>query len=249
LSLFQNQLDEGGGVRMLAAIEDRPRPEGVVSAARIGEAWFRLTPVGAGGQRFSARWVREPGYPAPAWGFAVPRWPTAAGGKGAAPPVVEAWWHPDGEFPATGRWMAPGGGAIGVKNAAARAGDDAVTIQSVSIEAHAVEVRPGERATRPCVVVRLAYPDGRPVWAQPIGLTPAGSEVRVYENANRTTCLFWGPDGAAVPGWASLLSGFELVSLRAAEDLAARNRWYLKLSPVPEPSPSSRRPQPPVEPR
>ena len=119
--------------------------------------------------------------------------------------------------------------------------DIALTLESVTSEEHAVDVSAdGRREPRKCLVVRLSHEPGKPVWLRPVGATPGGSEVRMYRNANRVTCVFWDIDPAKV-------TGFEIVSLNAVLKIAEERGFHAKLDDVPAPSEASARPEPPVE--
>ena len=52
----------------------------------------------------------------------------------------------------------------------------------------------------PCLVVRLSYPAGKPVWVETEGMDDdvAGHEHRFYTRANKYTGVFWpvAPDAA-----------------------------------------------------
>ena len=133
-------------------------------------------------QPVAARWRFAPGYPAPAWSVDVPGWPAFAGSNAAASPVVEAWWNPDGPFPAVGTWTPPAGQTLlSDSRREVKVGDTALTLESVTTEDHVAEVgAAGRRESRKCLVVRLSHAAGSPVWVRPAGATPLGSEVRVY---------------------------------------------------------------------
>jgi Caspase domain len=243
LALLQNR-SETGGLRLFAAVEERPTVADTTAVSRIGEVWFEVRPVVAAPGPVTARWRAAPGYPAPAWGIDIPGWPAFPGTKVAASPAVEAWWNPDGPFPAAGTWPLPAGKSVlDLKGEAVKVSDTTLTLESVSVEEHAVDVAPdGRREPRKCLVVRLSHPAGSPAWVRPAGATPAGSEVRVYRAANKVTCLFWGLDPAKV-------TGFEVVSLNDALKQAEKLGRHAKLDNAPGPTDASPRPEPPVEPR
>ena len=73
---------------------------------------------------------------------------------------------------------------------------NSVVVESLAIEPHLVEVEPGQRAEKPCLVVRLAFPRGSPYLVEPSQLTGleddiAGHEHRFYTAAAKYTGLFW----------------------------------------------------------
>jgi hypothetical protein len=264
-SLLQNR-SEAGGLRLFTAIEPKPQLTDVLSASRIGDVWYELSPDGfkeaeklkpagnvlPGAERVAARWRAAPGYPSPAWSVDVPGWPVVPGSKAPASPVVEAWWQPERPFPAVGEWrLAPGEALISEKPRPIKIGDTALSLETVSEEEHSVEVTPdGKLEPRKCLVVRISHPAGNPVWVRPVGIPPKdpearlyqGSEVRVYRKANRVTCVFWGIDMAKV-------TGFEVVPLNESLKRAAELGFHSKLETVPGPTDNSPRPEPPVDPK
>ncbi len=244
LSLLQNR-SEAGGLRLFTAIEDEPKPTSMLVVSRIGDVWFEPRPVVPNPMAVAARWRAAPGYPAPAWSVNIPGWPLFPGSKAAASPVVEAWWYPDRPFPAAGAWTLPADETlISEKPRAVKIGDTALSLDSITIEEHAVEVAPGGK-TEPqkCLVVRLSHPARSPMWVRPVagvGEVATGSEIRVYRAANRVTCLFWGIDAEKV-------TGFEVVSLNDSLKRADKLGFHATLDNVPGPTDTSPRPEPPVE--
>jgi hypothetical protein len=233
LALLQNRLD-GGQLRMVASIEDRPAAAEVVTVARPGEAWFEVGPAVPKAAPVAVRWRAVPGYPAPTWAVDAGGWPVVPGGKGAAAPLVKAWWHPDTPVPRTGAaWVPPPGlKLLSLRNEPLPLDDAKLTLHAVTVETHAVEVRPGVLEKRPCLVARLSHPPGRVAWVRPTGIAPLGSEARFYRDANKVTCLFWWadvtlPDESA----AARVTGFEVVALATAKAEAP-----LELTAVPAPS-------------
>jgi hypothetical protein len=239
--LLQNR-SEGAGLRLFAAIEEQPKLMDVVAVSRGGDVWFELRPVVPKPEPVAARWRFAPGYPAPAWSVDVPGWPPFPGSKSAASPVVEVWWNPDKPFPAIGAWTLPAKESLlSDARREVKAGDIALSLESVTVEEHAVDVAPdGKRQSRKCLVVRLAHATGNPAWVRPMGATPLGSEVRVYRAANRVTCVFCGIDPAKV-------TGFEVVSLNDSLKRAQELGHHAKLDNVPGPTDTAPRPEPPVE--
>jgi hypothetical protein len=250
-SLLQNR-SEAGGLRLFTVIEPKPELMDVLSVSRIGDVWFDLVPVAQGAEPVAARWRATPGYPSPAWSVDAPGWPVFPGSKAAASPVVEAWWQPKRPFPEAGEWrLGPGEGLLSEKARAVKASDIALALETVSEEELSVEVTPGGKLEpRKCLVVRISHPLNNPVWVRPVGNPPKdpearlyqGSEVRVYREANRVTCVFWGVDLAKV-------TGFEIVSLNDSLKRAAKLGYHSKLDKVPGPTDNSPRPEPPVDPK
>ena len=122
-------------------------------------------------------------------------------------------------------------------------GDSTVTIDGVTVEEHTVEVSPWTLAKKRCLVVRLTCPPDSPFWVRPTGLTPDGSEVRLYGKANKVTCLFWWADRDPD---VNALTGFEFVSLLAAVRDAKKAGHHLRLDDIPGPTDAPPRIEPPV---
>jgi hypothetical protein len=239
LTLLQNR-SEAGGLRLFAAIEDRPKVIDPISVSRIGDVWFEVRPVLPNPGPISARWRAAPGYPAPSWSVDVPGWPVFPGSKAGASPLLEAWWSAGGAFPAKGAWIAPAGMLISsLAGESATIGDTPLTLDSIAIEEQIVDGKPEPQK---CLVVRLSHPIGNPAWVRPQGTTATGSEVRVYRAANKVTCVFWGID-------ASKITGFDVVVLNDALQRAKELGHNAILDTVPGPTDTSPRPEPPVEPQ
>ncbi|HSQ54766.1 MAG TPA: hypothetical protein VLM40_03395, partial [Gemmata sp.] len=241
LNLMQNRA-AGGGLRLFAAIEERPSTSKVLAVSRIGDVWFELKPVIPSAPAIAARWRAAAGYPAPAWSIDVPGWPAFPGTKSPASPIVEVWWNQDGPFPAVGTWALPEGETLLSRSPRdAKVGDIAMTIESVTSEEHAVDPGiAGRREGKKCLVVRLSHAPGTTVWVRPVGGQPSGSEVRVYRKANRVTCVFWGLEPSKV-------TGFEVVSLNEVLKQAEARGCHAKLENIPGPTDTSSRAEPPVD--
>ena len=65
-----------------------------------------------------------------------------------------------------------------------------MTVEDIAGEEHEVQVAPGRWEKRPCLVVRLQHPKGRPVWVQMDG-HHGGQEHHFYAQSGRSTALFW----------------------------------------------------------
>ncbi len=67
-----------------------------------------------------------------------------------------------------------------------------VIVESVRVEDHRVETRPGVQETKSCLVVRLSHSPGKPILVRPIGLVArARREQRCYTAAAKSTALYW----------------------------------------------------------
>jgi hypothetical protein len=200
-------------------------------------AWYRL---GADleehpEKRFMARWRERAFYPGPVWHFDVPRWIPGPAGDRLATPILEAWWwgspeskpipHLDVSFDAPGipgklpRDLRLDNGSV-------------VTLESILLEHHQVEVAPLETQPKPCLVIRLEFPAGHRCLVDPAslkGLKVVGYEHRLYSEAGKYTGLFW-PVG---PTEFKSLAGLGLLDLDRLREQAekARNMLRMKLDP------------------
>ena len=123
------------------------------------------------------------------------------------------------------------------------------TVESVAFEKHFVEVTPGQLAPKNCLVVRLRHGPGRPVIARLQGLTPAGSEQRLYTQADKTASLFWfEPDLDPKTRKPELeVSRIRLISIAAFKEEARRRDYWLELNDLPAPDAADERPRSPLE--
>ena len=143
-----NFITEGGIFGEIALLDGHPRTADAITVSRVGDVWFEVRPVVPNPTPVAVRWKAAPGYPSPAWGLDVPGWPPFPGGKAASSPAVEAWWNPDGPFPAAGTWNLPAGKSLlAVKGESVPLGDTAVTLESVTAEELAVAVLAGRMVT------------------------------------------------------------------------------------------------------
>ena len=236
MALFQNWA-KGGKLELFAAVDADPAQVNRFSPTRIGDVWFEVTPSVPQPEPVALRWRAEGGFPAPCWSLASPGWPTFPGTAAYAAPRLSAWWSPD-PFPAAAERPALDGGSLTVAG-------NAVALDAATLEEHEVEVSPGERQRRTCLVVRLTHANAAPVFVRPLGVAPTAREVRVYKAANKTTCHFWWPglDAAAVK---AKVTGFEFVPLTDALRAAEKAGRHLTL-PAPAPTETSARPEPPTK--
>ncbi len=236
MALVQNWA-KSGRLELFTAIDGNPAEVNRLSPTRIGDVWFEVTPSVPQPEPVALRWRAEGGFPAPCWSLASPGWPTFPGTAAYAAPRLSAWWSPD-PFPAAAERTALDGGSLTVAG-------NAVALDAATLEEHEVEVSPGERQRRTCLVVRLTHANAAPVFVRPLGVAPTAREVRVYKAANKTTCLFWWPglDAAAVK---AKVTGFEFVPLTDALRAAEKAGRHLTL-PAPAPAETSARPEPPTK--
>ncbi|MBP3959288.1 VWA domain-containing protein [Gemmata sp. G18] len=244
LALLQNGA-KAGKLDLFTSIDVNPFVEHRTSVARIGDVWFEVTPSVPKPEPIAIRWRAESGFPAPAWSLHSPGWPNFPGTQAFASPKLSAWWAPT-QFSAAGEvFKAPDSGLIDLRGRTVTVNGAAVTLDSITIEEHGVEVAPGERQKRTCLVVRLTHPEGNPIFARPRGITPAGREIRLYEGANKLTCLFWWP-GLTEADAKTKVTGLEFVVLNDALRAAEKDGRHLTLT-APAPTDTSARPEPPTK--
>lgn len=242
MAALQNY-EKDGKVRIVAAIDDRPKPQAVIVQSTIPESWFDLSADAEKPAPMSVRWRPEPGFPGPSWTIT-----TLGGWPAGKSPILGAHWSDPNGFRAAASWTAPGGHSpIGIRHAALGISDSAVSLDSVAFEEHSVEVAPDRFEKRLCLVARVSHSPENAAWVRPMGFTPLGSEVRLYSGANRTTCLFWWDATQLSPTQVNrLTTGFEVVSKRDAFAEAEADGRSLKLTGMPPPSDKSPPPTPPV---
>jgi hypothetical protein len=178
LAVLQNQQRRGSELlQMLATLEKDEGPARSsaqpMRVIRPHWAWFEVPAPHGKGRPARLRVLALPGYPAPAWGLDLPSWPEGR------PSALSAWWA-EKELPVAGRFRLdqPNLGKV--------------TIESVKLEKHRLEVRPGEfQDIDGCLVVRLRYPPGgEPFFVQLPGWD-RGQEHRFFAEAGKYTGIFW----------------------------------------------------------
>ncbi len=242
LAVLQNQAVEDGGLEMLLTLERLPDArESMLEMLKPRRVWIEVAPPTNRSTPFSQRWGYRAGYPAPAWALDVPAWPTDGGAP--ARPLARVWWNPDQETtPAAS--LDRGADFRKTSELVNRTvpvdGAD-VRIEGVDVEDHLIEVRPGVKEKQSCLVVRLRHTEGKPVWADLRGLTPAGEEHRLYSQANSYTGLFWPVPKEAL---AETLSGLRVYSLPAFQRDAERRGYSIEMRDLKSPEASDVRPRP-----
>jgi hypothetical protein len=138
-------------------------------------------------------WGRLTGFPAAVWNITAGDWPAGSDGSGLAKGRLAAWWSMDAHSPysATLKRNEKRPGIAEMAGVALKTADDTVTVESIAIENHYVEVAAGQRAMQPCLVVRLTSTPGNIYWAELMGLETAGVEQRFYPSIGGYTALFW----------------------------------------------------------
>jgi hypothetical protein len=119
-----------------------------------------------------------------------------------------------------------------------------VRLESVAVEEHLIEVRPGVREKTNCLVVRMKHPVDHPIWAEVRGLDIVGHEHRFYRRPGQYTGLFWPvtPEKAE-----AALKSLSVYSLPAFQRQAAERGYLIEMNDLKAPEPSDVRPRPPIE--
>src|SRR5262249_14086986 len=137
------------------------------------------------------RWGPQWGYAAPAWSVDSPAWPTKPGTAGLARPYLKMWWNPDQTPAADAVVEREAKTLLGATNITRQVEGEPVTIESVRVETHRVEIARGRFEPRECLVVRVAFPPKKLVKVRVEGVTPEGQEHRFYPETGKATALFW----------------------------------------------------------
>ena len=252
LAALQNQRKDKS-VEMLFSLErkdDLQTPTLVQSVPY--KTWFEVTPpVDVVNVLPASRWNYQPGYPAPAYSYFMPQWPSRPGTGAALKPTVRAWWNADRDPPPA---VAIDRGhdftdPRDIRNLSLVANDQEIVIESVRVENHWVDVRPADgktdahRQVRPCLVVRLKTAPTNPVYVRLQGINPVGAEHRFYSEAGKYTAIFW---PVTRDEMVIALRRIELISLAAFKRDAEERNCMIELDDLAEPQPTDERPIPPV---
>lgn len=233
LGLMQNQISPDQQLRAALALEDTSGGSGSFVAQNTPRTiWFEIEP--RPGQADGISWRRLLGFPAPVWNATAANWPTTPDGQGLSKPQIRTWWSLQQATPysATVKRTQQRPNIADLTGIALGTADDTVRAQSIAIENHYVEVAPGQRAEKPCLVVRLKSTPGNIYWAELLGLTTAGAEHRFYPSIGSYTGLYWPVTQAEVD---RSLQGFGLVSLDVFKREAQQRGHTLQLDDLPPP--------------
>jgi hypothetical protein len=160
--------------------------------------WFQLTAANPiAGSRFGVRWEQVWGHPSPSWKLTVPEgWPQEGANRPAAH-RLEAWWSdvPPRVDDSLRHEVRTDGTTLdfrrelkGQSPLRFRDGNQ-VEVESVDEE---VWPSPGSPEAERCLVVRLSYSSGKPVWVELVGLAPTSQEHYFYAQAGKVTAVFRG---------------------------------------------------------
>jgi hypothetical protein len=243
MTVLQNQLGPRKDLEMLVSLEKTvDRRETLLEQIKPRDAWVEVTPAADQGPAPPLHWSYLAGFPAPAWAVQAPAWPAEAA------PKVQVWWNPDEEARSAADLVL--GDVLQDRDRPVfLPGEPPLTLESISFEKHYAEVQPGVLAAKMCLVVRLKHAPGRPVIARLQGLTPAGSEQRLYTQADKTASLFWfEPDIEPKARMGELaVSRLRLISIAAFKEEARRRDYWLEIRDLGAPDPADERPRPPLD--
>ncbi len=245
LTVLQNQREEPQDLRLLTLLEQAVSPtEPILRQVHPGECWFEVSPRANTAAPHRLDWQPAWGYPAPAWNLHVPNWLETSTSPSPAEPLLRVWWNPDQYAPAD--FVLHRGADFqalsGLAGRAVHMGGDAVRLEDASLENHVVQIQPGVRRVEPCLVIRLSYPPGKPVWARVLGLDAGGVEHRFYSRIGKYTGLFWPVTPAQA---ARSVTGIGLVSLETFKHQAEERGYEIRMDQLPAPTPGDV-PPPPV---
>ena len=236
LSALQNGAVNGGGLQMPLALERTfDRKEAILQSIYPRDVWIELAPESGERRGIATRLLALPGYPASTWSADAMNWPSDAGSKLPAAPVLEAWWDPD-------RTATP--------VASLESGRDFRALED--LRGRKIEVAGGKRdrwrafrwrlqtvmidsersGPQPCLVVRIAHPPELPVRVRLDAAGIAGSEERFYQEAGKTMALFW--PITADQARASIRR-LELVSLNGFKREAEQRGFHIRLDGLGQP--------------
>ncbi len=189
-ALLQNQILGEQALQMMLTLEQETPRTADPGQVYPGAVWLEVAARGSNANP-AVRWGRLAGYPAPSWGIDVPGWPTDSE-QGPPSPEVRVWWA-DVAATAKLRIALPRSGKRVDELLGPQTSNGSwFTIDRVGIEQHWVEVSPGTRGQRWCLVVAATHPLAQPVWAELVGMEQlAGQEHRHYRAAGRYVGLFW----------------------------------------------------------
>jgi len=246
LAVLQNQRVGDRGLQLFTTLEKAPlQEEAILQVVKPRETWLELKPTDVDAP-YAQRWAYRYGYPAPAWTLDVPSWPQRAGVEVPALPALRVWWNPDVEFaPAALVERDPTAKElVGLTNRKLFVDGGTVVLESIRVEKHVVETKPGTRAVQSCLVVRLSHPPGKPVFARVRGVKTEGFEHRFYQEPSKVACLFWPAEEADAR---AALSAVGVVSLTAYKRDAEQRGYYAEMDQLGVPQATDVRPLPPVE--
>jgi hypothetical protein len=203
-------------------------------------------------REFAVRWHERIFYPGPAWYFNVPKWVEDIAVGRPAKPTLTAWWcDAETNLAATSVFsLTPPGNTTNLPRDCRIEGHKGrVTIESIRVEDHPIEVFPDAPTTEPCLVVRLEFPKDNLFIVDPggfKGLNAIGKalayEHRLYTEASKYTGLFWPINQDEL----NKLSSLSMLSMNALRVEAIRQKNSPEEIKLSQPRPEDQVPEPPV---
>jgi hypothetical protein len=248
LTVLQNQQVGPEALQMLVTLEKTVQLGAkVLEQLEPRHVWLEIQPEDLSSET-TAQWSSLSGYPGPAWSIDARSWPSDPTTNTLARPTIRAWWIPDEKAP-TGtnlelqEWLGARERRVVIRD------EDDVVVESLGYELHRVQVQPGRRETRACLVVRARHNPDQPIQAGLEGLSAAGAEHRFYRGSGKYTALFWFAGGADQSREAAerLKGHLRLTSVAAFKKEARERGCFLEIRDLPAPDPTDVRPQPPLE--
>ncbi len=243
LSALQNQRLQDGSAQLLVALEKKYVPtETTLELVRPREVWIELDPGSGDHTGLSVHSSNRERYAAPAWSIDAIGWPTTPGKNVPAAPTLRAWWDPT-DVPSLPLFPLVRGQNFlldpprdELRPFQINGGE--VILESVRFERHLVEISAADKTQKLCLVVRLSYPPGRPVYVRPRGIELAGWEHRLYKMADKYTGIFWTQTDDEVK---TALTHLDLVLLDDFKAICEASKHAIEV-PLPPPHPESTRP-------
>src|SRR5262249_39837464 len=146
--------------------------------------WMEMEAAG-NPQAVALSWKNMPFLPAPAYALDIVQWPDAVDGQ-EAPPRLNVWWLSD-QLAEAVPFKESQGRTLAERYANSEVNQ--VRVEAVEFD-DTREQSSGKR--RPCLVIRLSHPPGKPALARLRGREDDEMEFRVYRKANQTTTIVWG---------------------------------------------------------
>jgi hypothetical protein len=217
LTALENyQVPEAVGLEVMVALEKESkvaRPDSPLRQVRPGWTWFEVPAPAGEKEAPPLRVTSLAGYPAPAWGLGLRRWPSRS------PATLQAWWL-EGDPPVAGRLLKLTDFKTPFRLAnhpwPTEAGK--VVVEGVRHEACRVETSPGKvEQVEDCLVVRLRYPaPGEPFFVRLQPEERRGEEHRFHSSAGHYTGIFW----PVSKEQADKITALQLISVAACKEKA-----------------------------
>jgi hypothetical protein len=248
LGLLQNQAMPDDAAQMLLALEKEPTSdETILQQIHAHETWLDLTTDNDRTRnedpRLAVRWGPRAGYPAPTFSLEVASWPTVAGGA-LARPRLRAWWNPLRPTPPAATWKIGVDFQTGGPAKTFTVDGQPLTLERVDVEEQILEIEPGRRESRLCLVVQWEHAPGHACLVRLVGLNTPLAEQRFYTRPGKVVTVFGPVTREAVQ---RDLRGLEVVPIATLKRAAEAHGFHADFAELAAPASSGIRPPPPVE--